>query len=237
MSDLDQTLLAQRKELETAFTRAWGAQHGKHCSDLAKCVCHAIDGHMKARRRVCANLWARIVNCGPLGNHVTNCPRSPIPGSKFCYECRSAAAKSGPAALVGVAGTSEGPACTPCDDDDDELGPLKDGESTSVSGSGTNVYTLTRMGSSYICTCPNWTFQKASPRTCKHLKQLRGEEKEKERMEAKPEAGVSPSEQYRQKRAAERGWEVSKTEKDVYLVEDVLKHKQATIAGECAPSC
>ena len=31
------------------------------------------------------------------------------------------------------------------------------------------------------------------PRTCKHLKQLRGEDKEKERMEAKPEAGVSPS--------------------------------------------
>ena len=234
LSDLDQTLLAQIKELESAFTRVWGAKHGEHCRNLAKCVCHAIDGHMKARRRVCENAWAKLVDCGALGKHVTNCSRSPIPGSKFCYECRSATAKRGPAALVGIAGTSDGPACEPCDDD---LGPLKDGESTPVSGSGNVTYTLTRMGSSYVCTCPAWTYQKVTPRTCKHLKQLRGEDKQKERMEAKPEAGVSPSEQYRQQRELERGWEPSAAEKDVYLVEDILEHKPATIAGVCAPSC
>jgi len=234
LSDLDQTLLAQIKELESAFTRVWGAKHGEHCRNLEKCVCQAVDGHMKARRRVCENKWAKLVDCGALGKHVTNCSRSPIPGSKFCYECRSATAKRGPAALVGIAGTSDGPACEPCDDD---LGPLKDGESTPVSGSGNVTYTLTRMGSSYICTCPAWTYQKVTPRTCKHLKQLRGEDKEKERMEAKPEAGVSPSEQYRQQRELERGWEPSAAEKDVYLVEDILEHKPATIAGVCAPSC
>ena len=236
LSDLDQTLLAQRQQLESAFTRTWGAKHGEHCRNPEKCVCQAIDGHMKARRRVCENSWARLVDCGGLGKHVTNCSRSPIPGSKFCYECRNAAAKRGPAALVGIAGTSDGPQCDECDDDDD-LGPLKDGESTPVSGSGDETYTLTRIGSSYICTCPAWTFQKVTPRTCKHLKQLRGEEREKERMEAKPEAGVSPSEHYRQQRELERGWEPSAEEKDVYLIEDILEHKPATIAGTCAPSC
>ena len=110
LSLLDQTLLAARPELQGAFTTYWGAQHGNHCRDPARCICHAVDGHVKARRPVCENRWARIVKCGSLGNIVRHCPHAPLPGSKYCRDCREAAAK-GPNLLVGIGGTREQTTC------------------------------------------------------------------------------------------------------------------------------
>ena len=64
----------------------------------------------------------------------------------------------------------------------DPLGPLADGESTEVAGSGANAYMLKRTGDSYFCSCPAWRNQHANPRTCKHLKALRGEDAELARL-------------------------------------------------------
>ena len=68
---------------------------------------------------------------------------------------------------------------------DDPLGPLADGASTSVAGSGANMYTIKRTGDSYHCSCPAWKNQggaAGSMRTCKHLKALRGADAELARL-------------------------------------------------------
>jgi DNA ligase-1 len=72
----------------------------------------------------------------------------------------------------------------------DPLGPLADMESRSVQGSGANVYELKRVGETYSCSCPSWRNQKGagSMRTCKHLKALRGEQAELERLGGDPKA-------------------------------------------------
>lgn len=66
--------------------------------------------------------------------------------------------------------------------DDDPMGPLADGETRSVAGSGANTYTIKRTGDSYFCSCPAWRNQHTNPRTCKHLKALRGEAAELKRL-------------------------------------------------------
>ena len=68
---------------------------------------------------------------------------------------------------------------------DDPLGPLADGASTSVAGSGVNTYTIKRTGDSYHCSCPAWKNQGGTVgtmRTCKHIKALRGAEQELARL-------------------------------------------------------
>ena len=47
---------------------------------------------------------------------------------------------------------------------------------------GANTYTLKRTGDSYFCSCPAWKNQHVNPRTCKHLKALRGEAAELSRL-------------------------------------------------------
>lgn len=61
---------------------------------------------------------------------------------------------------------------------------LADGESVEMQGSGAEPYVLKNTGGVYSCTCPAWAFQGApiERRTCKHLKKLRGDEAEKERV-------------------------------------------------------
>ena len=61
---------------------------------------------------------------------------------------------------------------------------LADGASTTVQGSGSNMYTLARRGDVYSCTCPAWRNQKGAGavRTCKHLKAFRGEDAERQRV-------------------------------------------------------
>lgn len=61
---------------------------------------------------------------------------------------------------------------------------LSDGETTTVQGSGSAVYTLKNSGGVYSCTCPAWMHQSLGieRRTCKHLRAYRGDEAEKERL-------------------------------------------------------
>jgi DNA ligase-1 len=69
---------------------------------------------------------------------------------------------------------------------------LKEGELTMVQGSGPEFYLLTNTGGVFTCSCPAWRYQGApiSRRTCKHLKQLRGEANESARVAGRPGAGL-----------------------------------------------
>ncbi len=61
---------------------------------------------------------------------------------------------------------------------------LNDGESISVQGSARSPYILKNIGGVYSCSCPAWRNQSLSieRRTCKHLRQLRGEQAEADRI-------------------------------------------------------
>jgi DNA ligase-1 len=61
---------------------------------------------------------------------------------------------------------------------------LQDGESIEMQGSGAKPYVLKNVGGVYSCTCPAWRNQSAAieRRTCKHLRKLRGEEAERQRL-------------------------------------------------------
>ena len=63
---------------------------------------------------------------------------------------------------------------------------LKDGESTHVQGSARLPYILKNVGGVYSCTCPAWRNQSLpiERRTCKHLRTLRSEQAEQERLGA-----------------------------------------------------
>ncbi len=70
-------------------------------------------------------------------------------------------------------------------DDDDDDGPktLEDGDEVEVQGSS-SVYTLSRQGSVYMCSCPAWKNQSATVdrRTCKHLRAYLGDVAETARL-------------------------------------------------------
>lgn len=61
---------------------------------------------------------------------------------------------------------------------------LKDGETAQVQGSARSPYTLKNLGGVYSCTCPAWRNQSLpiERRTCKHIKLLRGEQAEQDRL-------------------------------------------------------
>src|SRR5688572_9578943 len=61
---------------------------------------------------------------------------------------------------------------------------LDDGESVEMKGSGSKPYILKNVGGVYSCTCPAWRNQSAGieRRTCKHLRRLRGDAAEEERV-------------------------------------------------------
>src|SRR5262249_10366775 len=61
---------------------------------------------------------------------------------------------------------------------------LKDGESIEMQGSGKAPYLLKNTGGVYSCTCPAWRNQSLAieKRTCKHLRKLRGDAAETERV-------------------------------------------------------
>src|SRR5580704_11570300 len=61
---------------------------------------------------------------------------------------------------------------------------LRDGESVEMQGSGAKPYVLKNVGGVYSCSCPAWRNQSLGieRRTCKHLRKLRGEEAEQERL-------------------------------------------------------
>ena len=57
---------------------------------------------------------------------------------------------------------------------------LRDGESVEMQGSGSKPYVLKNVGGLYSCSCPAWRNQSLpiDRRTCKHLRNLRGDEAE-----------------------------------------------------------
>ncbi len=61
---------------------------------------------------------------------------------------------------------------------------LQDGESIEVQGSGSKPYVLKNVGGVYSCSCPAWRNQSFAieKRTCKHLRKLRGDKAEEERI-------------------------------------------------------
>jgi DNA ligase-1 len=60
---------------------------------------------------------------------------------------------------------------------------LRDGETIEVKGSASRPYQLKNVGGVYSCTCPAWRNQSVAieRRTCKHLRQLRGDAAEEAR--------------------------------------------------------
>jgi DNA ligase-1 len=58
---------------------------------------------------------------------------------------------------------------------------LQDGESTEMKGSGAKPYVLKNVGGVYSCSCPAWRNHSIGieRRTCKHLRKLRGDAKER----------------------------------------------------------
>jgi DNA ligase-1 len=61
---------------------------------------------------------------------------------------------------------------------------LNDGESVEMQGSGSKPYVLRNVGGVYSCSCPAWRNQSTAieARTCKHLRKLRGDAAEEERI-------------------------------------------------------
>ncbi len=61
---------------------------------------------------------------------------------------------------------------------------LQDGESVEIKGSARLPYILKNVGGVYNCTCPAWRNQSLGieRRTCKHLRQFRGEDAEQLRL-------------------------------------------------------
>src|SRR5687768_17070890 len=78
---------------------------------------------------------------------------------------------------------------------------LADGETFLMQGSGAKPYELKNVGGLYSCTCPAWRNQSITieKRTCKHLKKLRGEPAEIERVGS---AAAAPRTPKSEKRAA-----------------------------------
>jgi len=74
------------------------------------------------------------------------------------------------------------------------MADLADGETTEVKGSAKKPYVLKNTGGVYSCSCPAWRNQSLGieQRTCKHLRKLRGEAAEKERVGQLP-ARTAPS--------------------------------------------
>jgi len=64
------------------------------------------------------------------------------------------------------------------------MADLADGESVEMKGSGAKPYVLKNVGGVYSCTCPAWRNQSLGieRRTCKHLRKLRGDAAEDERV-------------------------------------------------------
>ena len=61
---------------------------------------------------------------------------------------------------------------------------IADGESVEMQGSGRLPYVLKNVGGVYSCSCPAWRNQSAGieRRSCKHLRKLRGDEAEQQRI-------------------------------------------------------
>lgn len=72
---------------------------------------------------------------------------------------------------------------------------LQDGESVEMQGSGKAPYVIRNTGGVYSCTCPAWRNQSLGieKRTCKHIRKLRGDAAETERVGAAVAASPKPA--------------------------------------------
>lgn len=61
---------------------------------------------------------------------------------------------------------------------------LQDGETSEIQGSAAKPYLIKNLGGVYSCSCPAWRNQSLpiERRTCKHIRKLRGDEAEKQRV-------------------------------------------------------
>ena len=66
------------------------------------------------------------------------------------------------------------------------MADLEDGATIEMKGSGAKPYIIKNVGGVYSCTCPAWRNQSLQPyqRTCKHIRKLRGDAAEEERLGA-----------------------------------------------------
>lgn len=64
------------------------------------------------------------------------------------------------------------------------MADLADGETCEIKGSAAKPYLIRNTGGVYSCSCPAWRNQSApiERRTCKHIRRLRGDAAEKERV-------------------------------------------------------
>src|SRR3954470_21887327 len=71
---------------------------------------------------------------------------------------------------------------------------LQDGETIEMKGSAAKPYLLKNTGGVYSCTCPAWRNQSIAieRRTCKHLRKLRGDAAEQERVGHAPSSAPVP---------------------------------------------
>ncbi len=71
---------------------------------------------------------------------------------------------------------------------------LHDGETARMQGSGREPYLLKNVGGVYSCSCPAWRNQSLpiEQRTCKHLRQYRGEQAEEARLGKLIQVNTSP---------------------------------------------
>ena len=64
------------------------------------------------------------------------------------------------------------------------MADIPDGETVEMKGSAAKPYVLKNVGGVYSCSCPAWRNQSVAieRRTCKHLRKLRGDAAELERI-------------------------------------------------------
>ncbi len=72
---------------------------------------------------------------------------------------------------------------------------LQEGEAVEIQGSAAKPYLLKNVAGVYSCTCPAWRNQSLSidRRTCKHLRQFRGEDAERQRLGELPSPSAKHS--------------------------------------------
>jgi DNA ligase-1 len=75
------------------------------------------------------------------------------------------------------------------------MADLRDGEVAYVQGSASKPYELKNIGGVYSCSCPAWRNQSLpiERRTCKHLRKLRGDDAENERLGSLPPPKPEPA--------------------------------------------
>ena len=98
ISSCDATVLEWQERLHALLILQEGVNHSFVCRDPETCNGKTVitDGHMKGRRPVCPNQYARTADLGALGCYPMPCTHSPKTGSIWCaFGCEDASARRG----------------------------------------------------------------------------------------------------------------------------------------------